>query len=1759
MNKKLLLNVDFLFSKQDRVSLNKSNNLTKWLCLVLLFVVSITNAATRTSTATGGNWNLTTTWIGGIVPVAGDDVVISTGATVNTNGSRTCAGITILGTLSMANGNILTVNGNVSGNGSWITTGGGSQTISLTGNWSFTGTSAGTGAIALFTGTASQTLTGRISSANSGTLRINKTGGSAILGNALTVATFTNTSGIFDASTYLLTATTNTLTAGTLRVGAANWGTNYSFTPTTPPANFTIDYYNASPIINGAITYQNLTFSGTGTTASPSGNLTIQGNLSNLGGGEIDFNARDITINGGYTQSIASFTTTGAVIIGKTGNTATFTGDVTGGNLTINSSARLALGGFTHTFTGNWSMAGTIDANTSTLRVQGNIIGVSGSFNSDTGTVDLYGANQSIRKLDFYNLTLSGSGTKTFTAASAIGNNLEIGLGVNANLGTFTHTANTLTFGGAIQDLGSWGSTGSSANNKNDTYFIATGTGIVNVGKGYCTPSFTNVRPITNVVFNTITNASSALTSSPAYESFINYKTNVTRGMAYTISIKGNTNGNNTNYYTVFFDWNQNGIFTDSGESISVGNFSNSDGIDSKVATVSITVPTSALLGTTRMRVVSRSSSSSSSCGNLGNGQVEDYSVNIEAACSGTPAPGNTVASVNPVCPNVPFTVSVGNPTLGGATYQWETSPNGLDPWISATPAPVTIINTNFSTIPTNAAIIGNSSSITSGELILTSVGVTRYSGGYVINTTPGSNITPFTASFDYRIFDGVGGADGMSLSYGSDINSGTAGGGELGEGTGFVLQLDTYDNVTGQNTGSMIRILYGGVQIFANALNPFNLRNSSYRNVTLAVDANGTLSLKIAGVTIVSGLSVPSYVAADKTNWKFKFSARVGDINDKHSINKIFIQCGDILSTNSTLTTSQTEATHYRAKVTCGSNLAYSSPVLVNMSSAVITTQPLVPTATCTGSGTQKITVVATGTGLAYQWRKAGVVLTNGGVISGATTATLTLTDPIGTDAGSYDVVVTAACSSSVISNAVIVSVNTLPIITTQPQALPICEGTSGSFTVATSASSPAYQWQYATAVSGPWTNIDNTVANLSGYNSATLVLTDTPIEYNNYYVQCLVRTGACTSISASALLTVKPLPTTPTIGTITPASCTVSTGSVVLNGLPATGTWEIITNPVTITRTGSGESVTISGLAPNTYTFSVNSSDLGCTSRPSVGATISGPITNTWDGSKWSHNNTPPTIYQSVVFAGNYISANGTLGNLEGCSCTVNSGVSVIINSGATLTITNSVNVNTAINTSLTFENNASLVQTANVNVVNTGDITYKRISSPMKAMDYTYWSSPVLGQKFNVLSPNSDPARIYYYNTNNWKAEGASNPMIVGKGYIIRVPKAGTWPGEIVSYPYAQPVAFKGVPNNGNIQGETITAGNYYLVGNPYPSAINADKFRSDVTNNAITKGTLYFWTHNTAIRNTGSAKVYASDDYASYNGTGGTETKAADSPGNKTEPSGKIAAGQSFMVESRGAGTIVFNNGMRVVGENNQFFRPRKASKVSTIEKNRVWLNLINDKGAFKQILVGYIEGATNGEDNNFDGAAFNANSFVDFYSINDEKNYSIQGRALPFTDTDIVPLGYSSTIAGDFTIEINKADGSLLNQVVYLEDKTLGAIHNLTQNGYKFTTAIGTFDNRFALRYTNKTLGTGDFEKVENEILVSVANEEITINAISQAIDKVFIYDISGKLIYKKDKVKNPKLVIENLRSSNQVLLIKVDLENKHTETKKVIF
>ena len=474
---------------------------------------------------------------------------------------------------------------------------------------------------------------------------------------------------------------------------------------------------------------------------------------------------------------------------------------------------------------------------------------------------------------------------------------------------------------------------------------------------------------------------------------------------------------------------------------------------------------------------------------------------------------------------------------------------------------------------------------------------------------------------------------------------------------------------------------------------------------------------------------------------------------------------------------------------------------------------------------------------------------------------------------------------------------------------------------------------------------------------------------------------------------------------------------------------------------------------------------------------------------------------------------------------------------------------------------ENNGSLVQ-VNDNDLNAGNITYERITPPIFRTDYTYWSSPVTDQTLYNVSPNTLAGMFYSYDASieNWTQEASSNNMIAGKGYIIRGPEQ--------PFQDNYKASFYGKPNNGLYSITGIIEDRSYLLGNPYPSALDADSFLT--ANTGVLDGTLYFWTHKTplaiGVNDPGTGiYAYSGDDYASYNTTGGTE---AVSGGEK--PTGKIAAAQGFFASSKatiiGTNEIVFKNSMRLdnssaIMDNSQFFRTRNTKEkiAKTIEKHRVWLNLTNQNGIFKQTLIGYITNATNEYDGRFDGVSFDANEFVDFYSVNRDKNLVIQGRALPFDENDFVPLGFRTTIDGTFTITIDQVDGVLTNQAVFIEDKLTKTLFDLKTGNYTFNTLAGTFNDRFVLRYTNKTLGGSDLEILEKQILVSNKNKQIKVNSAVEIIDKILIFDLSGRLLFKKDEIKSYEFVIPNLISSQQTLLVKVTLQNRQTITKKIIY
>lgn len=544
--------------------------------------------------------------------------------------------------------------------------------------------------------------------------------------------------------------------------------------------------------------------------------------------------------------------------------------------------------------------------------------------------------------------------------------------------------------------------------------------------------------------------------------------------------------------------------------------------------------------------------------------------------------------------------------------------------------------------------------------------------------------------------------------------------------------------------------------------------------------------------------------------------------------------------------------------------------------------------------------------------------------------------------------------------------------------------------------------------------------------------------------------------------------------------------------------------------------------------------------------------------------------------------------IGVLQACECTVSENITLTIPEGATLELQNGLIVEE--DGTLLILDSGSLVQVTNVDNAtannNTGKITMERKAKPMFRYDYTYWSSPMhedgdgVAQNGEFTLQNLSPITLFdkYFKWNHvaqsWQAIPYGNEaMVTGRGYIVRAPQ--NFEVEAPTATYGIHTAnFIGKPNNGIVR-HAVSGGTdkWNLIGNPYPSAIDADlflDFNTDSLGNDVLDGTLYFWTHNTGIVPTTSGSqvyTYNAGDYAAWNGSGSVATSAlpegsGDGAVNATEPSGYIAAGQSFFVKGTANGEAIFNNSMRVAGENNQFFRPAQPEPINNWDisgKHRVWLNMKGQTKGFSQLLVGYIENATNGLDRRYDGESFGGNQ-VTFYSLEENKKLAIQGRALPFNNQDQVPLGYKSTLNGTLAISIDHYDGLFEGQNIYLEDKLLNVVHDLKASAYNFTSVTGTFNDRFVLRYLPASeLNNPDYGNITNGVIVYQENGKIIIKSQLEDLNQITVFDLLGRIVFDQHNIRQREFGIQNVVMNEQPLILKIKLANGQVVNKKTVY
>lgn len=179
------------------------------------------------------------------------------------------------------------------------------------------------------------------------------------------------------------------------------------------------------------------------------------------------------------------------------------------------------------------------------------------------------------------------------------------------------------------------------------------------------------------------------------------------------------------------------------------------------------------------------------------------------------------------------------------------------------------------------------------------------------------------------------------------------------------------------------------------------------------------------------------------------------------------------------------------------------------------ITSQPA--SQTITSGTTATMTVLASGTPLAYQW----YVGTTGNTATPVGTDSNSFTTPALTTTTNYWVRVSNSAGIAD-SNTATITVNTPPAITLQPANQVVKKNQTAQFMVAASGfPAPTYLWQVSTNGGSTWSNLSNTPP-VSGVTTTTLTIGNTTLAMNGARYRAIATNSVSSATSNPATLTV-------------------------------------------------------------------------------------------------------------------------------------------------------------------------------------------------------------------------------------------------------------------------------------------------------------------------------------------------------------------------------------------------------------------------------------------------------------------------------------------------------------------------------------------------------------------------------------------------------------------------------------------------------------
>lgn len=438
---------------------------------------SITFTAANTANVITISDNMTLTVTGNINMVTPTSNTRSSTINVN-NGTVVCGSLTMSGSSASRRSNINIVNGTLDINGTLTSSAAAGSVITMTGtgNLNFGGTVSAN--ITLTPGILS---TIRYDANATQTCRPIIYQNLTLAGTSVKTITGCTVNGLLriDSTATLNAAITYGSTGGlkynttqNRTVSSFEWPATFVGTRGVTISNTGIITLNEAKTFN---TNADLTITVNGKlNTNASNNYALTFNADFFNAGTFTANASAINIAGTAAQTIDGYTTSGVTTLLKTGGEAIFTGNVTGGALTLGGTGGTISAGVgrTHTFTKFTRGPGTLKGGSSIINFTDSAFTSTGTFTAETSTVRWISneAAQDISSVTYYNVEFGGSSFKTTYTFANITNNFLM-----SGTASTTSTAN-LTVGGSF--------TIGDGNTYNAAAFGLTVTGTTTIGTG---------------------------------------------------------------------------------------------------------------------------------------------------------------------------------------------------------------------------------------------------------------------------------------------------------------------------------------------------------------------------------------------------------------------------------------------------------------------------------------------------------------------------------------------------------------------------------------------------------------------------------------------------------------------------------------------------------------------------------------------------------------------------------------------------------------------------------------------------------------------------------------------------------------------------------------------------------------------------------------------------------------------------------------------------------------------------------------------------------------------------------------------------------------------------------------------------------------------------------------------------------------------------------------------------------------------------